>query len=140
MSFIELFDFIIYQHRNKRTNILPLATSQIAHLCNQFNHVCTANFLATFLKALFFNQNSPKMKLFCKKRKIFERWGLCPQTPVPPAAGGFAPKPPASGGWGLRPQTPIGRRRLGAPPPDSQNSPPIANFWLRAWKVVGNFK
>ena len=28
-----------------------------------------------------------------------------PQTPVPPAAGGFAPKPSASGGWGLRPQT-----------------------------------
>ena len=44
VSFIELFDFIIYQHLNKRTNILPLATSQIAHLCNQFNHVCTANF------------------------------------------------------------------------------------------------
>ena len=50
------------------------------------------------------------MKLFCKKNKIFKRWGLRPQTPVPPAAGGFAPKPPASGGWGLRPQTPIGRR------------------------------
>ena len=28
------------------------------------------------------------------------------KTPVPPAAGGFAPRPPlASGGWGLRPQT-----------------------------------
>ena len=34
VSFIELFDFIIYQHLNKRTNILPLATSQIAHLCH----------------------------------------------------------------------------------------------------------
>ena len=44
VSFIELFDFTIYQHLNKRTNILPLATSQIAHLCHQFNHVCTANF------------------------------------------------------------------------------------------------
>ena len=43
VSFIELFDFIIYQHL-KRTNILPLATSQIAKLCQQFNHVCTANF------------------------------------------------------------------------------------------------
>ena len=29
-----------------------------------------------------------------KKRKIFERWGLRPQTPVPPAAGGIAPRPP----------------------------------------------
>ena len=47
------------------------------------------------------------MKLFLQKKcKIFERWGLRPHTPVPPAAGGFSPKPPASGGWGLRPQTP----------------------------------
>ena len=45
------------------------------------------------------------MKLFLQKKcKIFERWGLHPQ---PPAAGGFAPRPPlASGGWGLRPQNP----------------------------------
>ena len=40
------------------------------------------------------------MKLFLQKCKIVERWGLRPHTPVPPAAGGFAPKPPASGGWG----------------------------------------
>ena len=26
VSFIELFDFIIYQHLNKRTKVLPLAT------------------------------------------------------------------------------------------------------------------
>ena len=44
VSFIELFDFIIYQHLNKITNILPLSTSQIAHSCHQFSHVCTANF------------------------------------------------------------------------------------------------
>ena len=38
---------------------------------------------------------------------MFERWGLRPQTPVPPAAGGFAPRPPmASGSWGLRSQIP----------------------------------
>ena len=48
------------------------------------------------------------MKLFCKKTQNFRALG---QTPVPPAAGGFAPKPPASpplaaGGWGLLPQTP----------------------------------
>ena len=86
-------------------------------------------FLSHVLKALFYNENSPKMKLFLQKKcKIFERWGVRPQTPVPPAAGGFAPKPSASGGWGLRPQTPIGRRRLGAHPPDPPNSPPIANF------------
>ena len=51
-----------------------------------------------------------------------------PPDPLPPAAGGFALKPPASDGWGLRPQTPIGRRRLGAPPPDPQNSPPHCEF------------
>ena len=29
-------------------------------------------------------------------------------------------------------------RALGAPPPDPPNSPPIANFWLRAWtRVLG---
>ena len=44
VSFLELCEFIIYQHLNKRTKILPSATTQIAHLCNQFNHVYTANF------------------------------------------------------------------------------------------------
>ena len=51
-----------------------------------------------------------------KNEKSFERWGLRPQTPVPPAAEGFAPRPPASGGWELCPQIPIGLQRLGAPP------------------------
>ena len=54
--------------------------------------------------------------------------------PDPRASGGWgrSPQTPAFGGWGLRPQTPIGFRRLVAPPPDPQNSPPIADFWLRA--------
>ena len=50
------------------------------------------------------------MKLLLQKKcKIFERWGLRPHTPVPPAAGGFAPKPPdphwppAAGGSAPRP-------------------------------------
>ena len=35
------------------------------------------------------------------------RLGALPPNPKPPAAGGFASRPPlASGGWGLRPQTP----------------------------------
>ena len=39
-------------------------------------------FLSHVLKALLFNQNSPKMKLFLQKKcKIFKRWGLRPQTP-----------------------------------------------------------
>ena len=48
VKFIELLDFVIYQHLNKRTKILSLATFQIAHLWNQFNHVCIASFKATF--------------------------------------------------------------------------------------------
>ena len=60
--------------------------------------------------------------------QIFERGVLRPQTPVTPAAGGFAPKPPASGGWGLCPQTTIGLRRLGPRPQTPKHSPPTANF------------
>ena len=62
------------------------------------------------------------MKLFLQKNAKFLN-GAPPPDPVPAAAGGFAPKPPVSGGWGLRLQTPTGLRRLGAPPPDPQNSP-----------------
>ena len=47
------------------------------------------------------------------------------------ALGAPPPDPRASGGWGLCPQTPS-LRQLGASPPDPPNSPPIANFWLRA--------
>ena len=60
------------------------------------------------------------MKLFLQKNAKFlsaggsaptpsclRRLGALPPNPQPPAAGGFAPRPPlASGGWGLRPQTP----------------------------------
>ena len=60
------------------------------------------------------------MKLFLQKHAKFSsaggsaprplclrRLGALPLNPQPPAAGGFAPRPPlASGGWVLRPQTP----------------------------------
>ena len=60
------------------------------------------------------------------------------------ALGAPPPDPRASDGWGLRPQTPSLRQlgasppdphwppAAGAPPPNPRNSPPIANFWLRA--------
>ena len=41
------------------------------------------------------------MKLFLQKYAKFSS-----KISVPPAAGGFAPKPPASDGWGRRLQTP----------------------------------
>ena len=51
-------------------------------------------------KSVIFFQNIPKIKSFLQKKcKIFERWGLCPQTPVPPVAGDFAPRPPAFSGF-----------------------------------------
>ena len=81
MSFIELRDFMIYQQLNMRTKILPIAISHIAHLCQQFNHACPANFYATFQKHYFY-QNSPKIKLLLQKKcKIFERGVLRLQTP-----------------------------------------------------------
>ena len=83
---------MIYQHVNQRTKILPLATSLIAHLCNQLNHVCTANFYATL--SITFYQNIPQIKLILQKNsKFFVCWGLRSQSPVPSAAGGFAPDP-----------------------------------------------
>ena len=77
-------------------------------------------------KSIIFYQYCPKIKLFLKKKcKIFKHWGLRPQTPVPPAAGGFAPRPPiASGGWGLCPQTP------------QHTAPSIPNFWQRAYHAL----
>ena len=62
-------------------------------------------------KSIIFYYNSPKIKLFLQKNAKF--W----------SAGGSSP-------------TPSCLRRLGAPPPDPQDSPPIANFWLRAWILV----
>ena len=39
VSFIELLECVIYQFLNKIIEILPLASSHKAHLCNQANHV-----------------------------------------------------------------------------------------------------
>ena len=68
---------------------------------------------------------------FCKKMQNFLALRLRPQTPVPLAAGGFAPKPqsPAAGGFASRPPLASGGS---APRPPKQ--PLIANFWLRAWQ------
>ena len=50
----------------------------------------------------------------------FRALGAPPPDPQPPAANGFATRPPlASGGWGFRLQIP-------------KHSPPNANFWLRS--------
>ena len=74
---------MVYQHPNKRTKVLPLTTSHIGHLCNLSLHCSCLHcqFLCRILKALFY-QTSSEIKLFLQKKcKIFERWGLRPQTP-----------------------------------------------------------
>ena len=63
-------------------------------------------------KNIIFYQNSRKIKLLLQKNaKFSSAGGFCGQSSQPPEARG-------SGGK--------------VPPPDPQNSPPIANFWLRA--------
>ena len=50
-------------------------------------------FLCRILKALFY-QTTSKIKYFCKKMQIFERWELRPQTPkatAPLRISGYAP-------------------------------------------------
>ena len=105
MSFIELQNFVIYQHVNKKTTMVSLATFHIAHKCNQLNHLTLrCQFLCHVLKTVFSIKIALKLSYFCKKKcKIFQHWGLRPQTPVPPAAGSFALPPyphwsPAAGG------------------------------------------
>ena len=105
MSFIEPHDFIIYQHLNTRIKILPLATFQIAHSCNEFIMFALPISMPCLKSIIFLNKIALKLSYFCKKSKNFERWGHRPQSPVPPAAGNFVPIPPFSGGWGLFPQT-----------------------------------
>ena len=64
------------------------------------------------LKALFFYQNSPKIKLFLQKNAKFL------------SARGKPSDPRASGGWGLCPQTPS-LRQLGIRPQTPKTAPPL---------------
>ena len=50
-------------------------------------------FLSHGLKALIFNQNSPKMKLLLQKMQNFRALGALHPNPQSPAAGGSAPAP-----------------------------------------------
>ena len=120
MSFIELFDFIIYQYLNIRELHFTISHLPNSPFMLPVYSCLHCQFLSHVLKSLFFNQNSPKMKLFLQKNAKFlsvggstpkppclRRLGALPPNPQPPAAGCFAPRPPlASGGLGLRPQTP----------------------------------
>ena len=103
MSFIELYDFIIYQHLNTRTKILPLATSRLAYLYNYFNHAYTVNFKRVARNSQWGSVlgvwgRSPSR---CRPMGV---WGRSPQLPE---AGVLRAKPSAAGGtgvWELCPQ------------------------------------
>ena len=51
-------------------------------------------FLCHVLKALFFIKIALKLSYVCKKMQNFRALGAPPPYPLPPAAGGFAPRPP----------------------------------------------
>ena len=54
----------------------------VAHLCNQFNHVFAVLISMPRFKSNKFCKTRSKIKLLLQKNcKIFECWGLCPQTP-----------------------------------------------------------
>ena len=70
---------MIYQHVNKTTTMLSLATSHIAHKCNQLNHVAlpisTPRFKRIIFIALALNC------YFCKKMQNFRALGAPPPDP-----------------------------------------------------------
>ena len=78
-------------------------------------------------KSIIFYQNSSKIVIFAKKCKNFRALGLRPQTSMPPAAVGFAPRPPASGGWGLSSWTSNGFGRLRSQ--TSKTAPPQSRIF-----------
>ena len=89
-----------------RIKILPLATSQIAHLCNQLNHVSTANIQCHVLKSIS-DHYSPKIKLFLQKNaKISNAWVTALEPPCLLRQGALPPDPLALAAGGLCPQTP----------------------------------
>ena len=64
---------MIYQPVSKNTEILPLAISNIAHLCNQFNHAFAPLIFMLCLKYINFYHDRPENILFLQKKlKVFE--------------------------------------------------------------------
>ena len=110
---------MIYQHVHKKTKILPLTTSYIAHFFATSLIIFSLQISMPRLKCINFYQNSLKLGYFCQKMQNL----LC--------FGGSAARPRSSRGWRFCSQTPAfgGREFLSQAP----KKPPIANFWLRTW-------
>ena len=75
---------------------------------------------------LFLQKNAKFSSAWCSAPRPprLRRLGVLPPDPQPPAAEGFASRPPlASGGWGLRPQTPKTAHHCEFFAKDPQNTP-----------------
>ena len=68
------------------------------------------------------------MKLLLQKNAKISSAGDSAPTPLPPAAGGFAPKPPASGGCELRSPDPLWPPAAGGSAPTPPKQPPHCEF------------
>ena len=68
------------------------------------------------INSINFSQNRPKIKLFLPKKKFFFKcWGIRPPHPMPPVAGGLAPRLqllPVVGGSDPRPHNASPHRRF----------------------------
>ena len=71
-----------YQLVNRRTKILPLATSHIAHLRNQFNHVFALLISLPSFTSINFYQNSPKINIFLQNIQNFRASGASETAPI----------------------------------------------------------
>ena len=88
-SFLELYDFMIYQHVNKRAKILPLATYHIAIYIYSLIRF-TLPISVPRNKSIIFYQNSPKAKLFLQKNaKFSSAGGSAPRSPIAFGIRGF---------------------------------------------------
>ena len=86
---------MIYQHLNKRTAMLSLATSYIAHYCNQLIHVALPISMPRYKSiTVFFIKIALKLSYICKKNAKFL------------SAGAPPPNLRVSVGWGQSPQIP----------------------------------
>ena len=71
---VRVLDFMIYQLVNRRTEILAIAISHIAHLRNPYNHVSALLISMPHFNNTNFYQNKPKTKLFLHpKYYVFEQ-------------------------------------------------------------------
>ena len=94
MRFIELFDFIIYQHQTRELTFYHQPPPKYPIYATSLIMFALPISKPRF-KSIIFSQNSPKMMLFFQKNAKFSNTGgSAPRPPLPPVVGGSVPKPP----------------------------------------------